>query len=89
MTAARARVLERLAERGRPQMWANEHESAVLSGLSADTFRQKLRDLELRGFPKANPLNGKRSIPAILAFWKLAVDDAPATIDERELEHWQ
>ena len=75
MARARALVATALAERGRPQMWANEQEAAELSGMSAGRFRQKVREFEKRGFPRVNPDNGKRSIPAILAFWKLAAND--------------
>lgn len=50
-------------------MWANEQEAAVLSGVALDQYRCKVARWEARGFPKANPENGKRSIPAILAFW--------------------
>lgn len=52
-------------------MWANEAESAVLSGYPADgvRFRQDLPNLEGEGFPRTNPRNGKRFIPAIERFF--------------------
>jgi hypothetical protein len=69
----RSEVSHSLAQRGRPAMWANEQEAAVLSGVSCDRFRILVRDWELNGFPKVNQQNGKRSIPAILAYWNFPV----------------
>ena len=91
---ARKEIEASLAERGRPVLWANEQETAVLSGFSVEAFRQQLPALEKLGFPRANPLNGKRPIPAILQFWRLPVNDpglAPpeSEPDESTLEKWQ
>lgn len=89
MTAARSKISESLAARGRPAMWANEKEAAELSGMSPNRFRAVLPALESRGFPQINPINGRRSIPAILAFWKLPANDpAQEADDERHLENW-
>lgn len=71
MTAPRRKIEASLAERGRPAMWANEQEAAALSGVGVQTFRQKVSAWERRGFPPINPENGRRSIPAVLAFWGL------------------
>jgi hypothetical protein len=67
MTVSRAKIEASLAERGRPANWANEQESAVLAGFSADgqKFRESLPALESTGFPPIMPFNGKRFIPAI------------------------
>lgn len=79
MTAPRARIEASLAERGRPAMWANEQESAVLSGYPADgeKYRAALADLETAGFPRKAPFNGLRFIPAIVEFWRRQVDSIP------------
>lgn len=75
-------------------MWANEAEAAVLSGVSAETFRARVTRWESRGFPRINPENGKRSIPAILAFWGLPSNDATPVAasttedDDDGQEHW-
>ena len=71
MSASQLGVLRSLALRGRAAMWANKQEAAALSGVNEDKFRLKAPIWEARGFPKVNPENGKRSIPAILAFWDL------------------
>lgn len=52
-------------------MWATEQEAAALSGVGVQTFRQKVSAWERRGFPVVNSENGKRPIPAVLAFWGL------------------
>lgn len=95
MTVPRGKIEASLAERGRPAMWANEQESAVLSGLSPRRFGEIIAELESRGFPQKNPDNGLRPIPAILAFWKLPANlsGLPAAIleperSERDLENW-
>lgn len=72
MTARRKDIEQSLAQRGRPALWANEQEAAVLSGVPLDRFRCKVRQWEGCGFPKVNSENGKRSIPAILAFWNVS-----------------
>lgn len=76
MTAPRAKIEASLAERGRPAMWANEQEAAVLAGYGADgvDFRAAVKDLEARGFPPINPSNNKRFIPAIEAFYWAELD---------------
>jgi hypothetical protein len=77
-------------------MWANEQEAAVLSGVPMDQYRCKVARWEARGFPTANPENGKRSIPAILAFWgfsqnlfaaAMTLDDTEANDDDGQ-ENW-
>lgn len=94
MTAPRHRIAQSLAARGRPAMWATDAEAAILSGMSIDTFKDELPDLERRGFPRKNGINGKRSIPAILDFWGLqpeasAVIPISAEIqDEQAVENW-
>jgi hypothetical protein len=70
-----------LAARGRPLMWANEQEAAALSGVALDAFRKKIKRWEDAGFPKVNPENDKRSIPAILAFWNIAHNYLPLTTE--------
>lgn len=96
-TRPRGKVEASLAERGRPAMWANEQEAAVLSGVNYETFRQKVHRWEAQGFPTVNGENRKRPIPGILAFWRLPqgaaiLETAPATgvfTDEEEgLECW-
>jgi len=76
VTAPRKEIEASLAERGRPVNWATEQEAAVLSGYPADgdRFRKDLPDLEKAGFPKIDPLPGKRFIPAIVDFWARRVD---------------
>ncbi len=69
MTVSRGKIGKSLAERGRPAMWANEQEAAVLSGMSPDRFRKAAPILEASGFPKIEPENGLRFIPGILRFW--------------------
>lgn len=69
MTRARAQIAQSLAERGRPELWADDEESALLSGMTMERFRAHLTLLENEGFPKPSPWNGKRFIPAIVAFW--------------------
>jgi hypothetical protein len=74
MTAPRSKIESSLAERGRPAMWANEQESAVLSGYSVEGFREALPALEKAGFPRKSPWNGLRHIPSILHFWAGQID---------------
>jgi len=71
MTKKRSEIEASLAKRGRPAMWANEQEAAVLSGYGADgvDFRAALPDLEKRGFPPVNSDNRKRFIPAMERFF--------------------
>lgn len=69
MTARRANIAASLAARGRPELWANEQESAVLSGMSPEQFAKKVEALEVAGFPKPNSWNDKRFIPHIVGFW--------------------
>jgi hypothetical protein len=77
-------------------MWADTDEAAVLSGMAPEKFRAEVKKLEAKGFPQVNPINGKRSIPAILAFWKLETNDFPTLSadshaedeDERNKEKW-
>jgi hypothetical protein len=92
MTAPCNKIAQSLAARGRPVNWANEAESAILSGMGPERFRKSLPQLETLGFPKPNTLNGLRSIPAILAFWRMAGPDAATQPiehkDESELESW-
>jgi hypothetical protein len=96
MSARWGKIAQSLAERGRPLMWANEQEAAVLSGVGFDSFRRKVGTWERRGFPKANLENGKRSIPAILAFWGLPQNHSSPIVtmstsegdDEDGQEHW-
>lgn len=94
MTAPRGKVSASLAARGRPAMWANEAESAVLSGVGVEIFRTKVKAWESKGFPQINSENGKRSIPAILAFWRLPQNHSPilttmeAADDETAKEQW-
>lgn len=71
MRARRCEIEQSLAERGRPAMWANEQEAALLSGVGMDAFRRKVKEWEARGFPCIHPENGKRPIPAIYAFFGL------------------
>lgn len=71
MTAPRSKIDIALAESGWPSPWATEQEAARLSGLSVSAFRAKVKQLELQGFPKKHPINGKRSKAAILAFFGL------------------
>jgi hypothetical protein len=93
MTKPRALVSASLAERGRPEMWANEAESAALSGLSSDDFRTKRQALEAKGFPRVNPLNGQRFIPAIIDFWRRDHESGiapakPKPRGQQHLENW-
>lgn len=92
MTAPRSKIEQSLADRGRPVYWANEAETAVLSGMSPEAFRCKLPQLDTLGFPKPNRLNGLRSIPAILAFWRITENDKAGDLlefpDGREVEAW-
>lgn len=93
MTRRRADISASLAARGRPECWANEQESAVLSGMDFDKFKQKLPKLEAGGFPKISPWNGKRFIPMIDAFWNREAQSATSATDsgdedERTKEKW-
>lgn len=66
-------------------MWANEQEAAVLCGLNPQTYRRRLTDLEAHGFPKKDPLNRLRYIPAIEAFWAKRIDGiVPALVKSDE-----
>jgi hypothetical protein len=89
MTVRKREIEKSLAERGRPAMWANEQEAAVLSGVTGDAFRRKVKEWERRGFPPVNRENGKRPIPGILAFWGLPMGwaiGAVATLPELSAE---
>ena len=89
MTKPRALVMASLAERGRPEMWANEAESAALSGLGAEEFRGMRQSLEAKGFPRINPTNGLRFIPAIIDFWRRDHESGPAKEKPQwHLETW-
>lgn len=92
MTAPRAKISASLADRGRPEMWANEGESAVLSGYSPEKFRAALPALEKAGFPRVTSWNGLRFIPAIEDFWRRQVDEGvlkePESTDQRHLENF-
>lgn len=91
MTVARTKVSASLADRGRPEFWANEQESAALSGMTADIFAKRLADLEAKGFPKISPWNGKRFIPHIIAFWEgnPQPDSTPAKEDGQDAPEGQ
>ena len=67
----RLEIESALALCGRPLMWANEQQAAVLSGVGMDAFRRKVKGWEKRGFPAINPENDRRPVPHILAFWGL------------------
>ena len=54
---------------GWPALWADEKESAELSGVTILRFRQRVKEWEENGFPRENPETGKRFIPAILRYW--------------------
>lgn len=69
MSPSKGEIEKSLTARGRPAMWANEQETAVLSGLSPSNFNVQVRKLEEMGFPKKSPLTNKRYIPAIEQFW--------------------
>lgn len=75
MTKPRAVVSASLAERGRPEMWANEQEAAALSGMKPETFASKVKQLEALGFPLKSAWNTKRFIPAIIDFWRLQQEE--------------
>lgn len=73
--------------RARPRLWetaanvgADAKEIAFHLGISVEFFRQKLRDLEARGFPKPHAITGKYSVPAVDHWWAREhnlTDDAP------------
>lgn len=94
MTKPRRAVEAELAAVGWPALWANDERAAALSGMTLDAFKAKLPALEKLGFPRVNPLNGKRAIPAILAFWRLPVAQPVARAGESreadgvEVENW-
>jgi hypothetical protein len=71
MTRRRHDVVASLADRGRPELWATEDEAAALSGVGPERFREKVEELEAKGFPKIHPFNGKRFIPAMVEFWAI------------------
>lgn len=87
MTAPRGKVEASLAERGRPAMWANEQEAMALSGYPIDgvKFRGALPALEAEGFPRINPRNGLRFIPAIVDYWARQIDRAAPSVPESGL----
>lgn len=89
MSAPRAKVLSSLAAAGRPQMWANEQESAALSGLPIEDYRARIAELEACGFPPVNRLNGKRPIPAILAFWGIGENDSSNSGPARPIREYE
>lgn len=74
MTAPRKEIETSLAERGRPVNWATEQEAAVLCGLNPQKYRRRVAELESQGFPRKDPVNGLRYIPAIEAFWASRID---------------
>lgn len=84
MTAPRSKVAASLAERGRPEMWANEQEACSLSGYPLDgvKFRAELPDLEKEGFPQVNRRNGRRFVPAIIDYWAKQLDAPRAEVPE-------
>lgn len=51
------------------ELWADESESARLSGMTEDKFVKHIKLLEAEGFPKKSTWNAKRYRPAIIAFW--------------------
>lgn len=83
MTKPRAVVSASLAERGRPEQWANEQEAAALSGLSPDAFADQVPELESAGFPHISPRTGKRFIEAIIDFWRREHEHPPVRTQER------
>jgi len=84
VTAPRGKIEASLAGRGRPAMWANEQEAAVLSGYPADgvNFRAALPELESQGFPKISSWNNRRFIPGIEDFWRRQLDAIAAPMTE-------
>ena len=74
MTTSKIKIESSLAERGRPAIWANDQEAAVLSGYTPEAFRKAVPALESAGFPQKSPWNGLRHIPSILHFWARQVD---------------
>lgn len=71
------------------RIWVNEMGAAELCGLSYRQYRRKVSALEAQGFPRKNPLIGKRPRLAILAFLGLTANDYPSSPeDERKKEVW-
>lgn len=68
-------------------LWVNEGQAAHLSGMSPNRFKAMLPDLERRGFPRRNALNGKRLKVSILQFWGLT-QNRDMQPDDRQLERW-
>jgi hypothetical protein len=60
--------------------------------MEIEKFHREVPRLEIMGFPKKHPLNGKRPIPDILDFWGLRPDASAVmpeeTEDERAKENW-
>lgn len=96
MTKPRGVVSASLAERGRPEDWADDSETACLCGMCVVTFYGKVEALEAIGFPRASSWNGKRYIPAIREFWAREHQRSPLQKhkpqgqhqDEESLETW-
>jgi hypothetical protein len=86
VTAPRSKVSASLAERGRPEMWANEQEAACLSGLESDKYYSLLPRLEAAGFPRKSSWNNKRFVPAIVDFWARQIDGAISEVTKSEPE---
>jgi hypothetical protein len=86
VTLPRAKISASLADRGRPEMWANEQESAALSGMDQDKYYAVLLKLEAAGFPKRSHWNSKRFIPFIEDFWRREVDPARFDVPKSEPE---
>lgn len=79
MTIPRGTISASMAERGRPDLWANETETAALCGMSYEIYSKKIKQMEAAGFPRKTELNGKRFIPFIEQWWR---DHVSATIFE-------
>ena len=92
MSKPRGLISESLAARGRPELWANETETAALCGMSYDVFSEKISDMERLGFPQKSEWNGKRFIPLIEQFWReqsVRPILQPSNVDsERQKENW-
>lgn len=89
MSVSRKTVMRSLAERGIPEVWANQSESAALSRMSVENFRGWLQTDDARGFPPADPANGCRLVNHIMDFWeKRSQSVALLRGNEEELENW-
>lgn len=95
MTKPRAAISASLAERGLEEWWANEAEAANRCGMTPETFKLRLPELERLGFPKVQPMNGKWFIPDIRAFWtrqqaatQLQRPQTSFEDTERQKENW-